>query len=58
MCSFSGDAPNTQETGSLSGGVGGGGIQVETRGSGQGVGCGTVRGWMGRGREWNIECKK
>jgi hypothetical protein len=23
-----------------------------------GVGCGAVGGWMGRGREWNMECKK
>lgn len=22
-----------------------------------GVGCGAVGGWIGRGREWNIECK-
>jgi hypothetical protein len=20
--------------------------------------CGTVRGWTGRGGEWNMECKK
>jgi hypothetical protein len=22
------------------------------------VGCGAVEGWEGRGREWNMECKK
>jgi hypothetical protein len=27
-------------------------------GWGGGVGCGTVGGWMERGGEWNIECKK
>jgi hypothetical protein len=21
------------------------------------MGCGTIGGWMGRGGEWNIECK-
>ena len=23
-----------------------------------GVGCGAVGGWMGKDREWNMECKK
>jgi hypothetical protein len=27
-------------------------------GWGGGVECGAVGGWMGRGREWNMECKK
>ena len=26
-------------------------------GWGESVGCGAVRGWMGEGREWNMECK-
>jgi hypothetical protein len=36
---------------------GGGGIHVEM-GWGGGMGCGAVGGWIGRGGEWNMECKK
>jgi hypothetical protein len=60
LCSFRDDAPNPQENGGpreFRGQVGwGGGTHVEAGGWGGGVGCGTVRGWMGVG-ERTIECK-
>jgi hypothetical protein len=63
LCSFRDEAPNHQETGApgslevrWSGGVGH--PHEDGVGWGGGVGYGAVRGWMGRGREWNMECKK
>jgi hypothetical protein len=34
--------------------------RLEALGSleGGGMGCGAVGGWMGKGGEWNMECKK
>jgi hypothetical protein len=63
LCSFKDGAPNPQEL------EGPGSLEVRysrgwgyPRGNrvgwGGDVGCGVVGGWMGRGREWNMECKK
>jgi hypothetical protein len=38
--------------------VSSGDIHVETGEWGRGMGCGTVRGWITAGEEYNVECKK
>jgi hypothetical protein len=62
QCSFRDDAPDPQETGGPREFRGQMGWRVVVSMWRQGVvwrrGCGAVGGWEGRGREWNMKCKK